>query len=665
MVHSLSEICAQLKIIGHRRLLVLSGGSQWIDDKLNDIRSSISGDWVTISPSISQALTGGQAHTLLGQEFLHAIFDAREGLHCEALAILAGTLKAGSLLVLCTPAQNQWATTPDSDSLRWNEQDGIIATPNFVHHLQQTIDSQPDVLIWQQQDDAPHFDLSETHSPWQPPSGQATPAQQHALEQLLSADLGIWGVIASRGRGKSTLAGMLIHSWQGECWCCAPSRAVTQTLQQYAGKSWRFWAPDELLSYCSSGGEISADWVIIDEAAAIPSYILRQLIAYFPRVLLTTTVDGYEGTGRGFINKFCAQLNNFTALELNEPIRWAMNDPLEAWIDQALLLEEPKNFENLSLPWQIESVTQQQLIRQPAQLQRFYGLLTSAHYRTSPLDLRRLLDASRQQFKVASVDANLIGALWMVEEGGLETALSWQIWAGIRRPRGNLVVQSLAAHSYFPEAAEMHSQRVTRIAVEVSYRRQKIGLQLLEQQKLTAINQGVDFLSVSFGLTPELLCFWQRAGYQLVRIGSHLEASSGCYTAMAILPISISAKELCNKAAYYLSRDIFWRNDLGAFNLTISQQQQLMEADWLELAGFAYYHRSLAASSAAIQRLLIDHKAQLKLLSLYFHENFSMDEICRQWALTGQKAWLKQARAEVRDVIQHQRPELAMAVARL
>lgn len=662
MTHSLSEICAQLNTIGHRRLLVLSGETQWIDDKLNDIRSSILGDWITISPSISQGLAGSQAHTLLGQEFLHAIFDAREGLHCEALAILAGTLKAGSLLILCTPPQNQWATTPDNDSLRWNEQGGMIATPNFVHHLQRTINLQPEVLIWQQGDE-PHFCLLQDDSPWQPPSGQATPAQQHALEQLLSADLGVWGVIASRGRGKSTLAGMLIRGWQGECWCCAPSRAATQTLEQYAGNSLVFWSPDELLHYCNSGGEISADWLVIDEAAAIPSYILRQLIEYFPRVLLTTTVDGYEGTGRGFINKFCAQLKNFTALELNEPIRWAMNDPLESWINQALLLEEPQSREKRSLLWQIGSVTQQQLISQPRQLQRFYGLLTSAHYRTSPLDLRRLLDASRQQFKIAKSDTDLIGALWMVEEGGLESELSWQIWAGIRRPRGNLVVQSLAAHSYFPEAAEMFSQRVMRIAVEASYRRQKIGLQLLEQQRLTAINQGADFLSVSFGLTPELLCFWQCAGYQLIRIGSHLEASSGCYTAMAILPLSLSAKALCDKATNYLSRDIFWRNDLDAFNLTVSEQQQLMEADWLELVGFAYYHRPLAASCAAIQRLLLEYKESLPLLSLHFHANYSINEICQQWGLMGQKAWLKQARAEVRDVILHQRPELVMIVA--
>ncbi|TGD49198.1 hypothetical protein C9F10_05710, partial [Salmonella enterica subsp. enterica serovar Poona] len=51
-----------------------------------------------------------------------------------------------------------------------------------------------------------------------------------------------------------------------------------------------------------------ADWLVFDEAAAIPSPLLLQLVSRFPRILLTTTVQGYEGTGRGFFLKFCARV---------------------------------------------------------------------------------------------------------------------------------------------------------------------------------------------------------------------------------------------------------------------------------------------------------------------------------------------------------------------
>jgi tRNA(Met) cytidine acetyltransferase len=69
----------------------------------------------------------------------------------------------------------------------------------------------------------------------------------------------------------------------------------------FAGEGFRFMAPDALLA-----GDMRASWLIVDEAAAIPGPLLRQLVTRFPRTLLTTTVQGYEGTGRGFLLKFCA-----------------------------------------------------------------------------------------------------------------------------------------------------------------------------------------------------------------------------------------------------------------------------------------------------------------------------------------------------------------------
>ena len=52
-----------------------------------------------------------------------------------------------------------------------------------------------------------------------------------------------------------------------------------------------------------------------------------------------------------------------------------------------------------------------------------YELLCAAHYRTSPLDLRRMMDAPGQHFAVAQAGAEIAGALWLVEEGGLPPAL--------------------------------------------------------------------------------------------------------------------------------------------------------------------------------------------------------------------------------------------------
>ncbi|RLR17424.1 hypothetical protein D8L93_09340 [Sodalis-like symbiont of Bactericera trigonica] len=42
----------------------------------------------------------------------------------------------------------------------------------------------------------------------------------------------------------------------------------------------------------------------------------------FSHVLLTTTVAGYEGTGRGFLLKFCETLPCWHPLRLDEQLRW-------------------------------------------------------------------------------------------------------------------------------------------------------------------------------------------------------------------------------------------------------------------------------------------------------------------------------------------------------
>ena len=94
-------------------------------------------------------------------------------------------------------------------------------------------------------------------------------------------------------------------------------------------------APDALLASTTE-----ADWLIVDEAAAIPGPLLEKLVSRFPRVLLTTTVQGYEGTGRGFLLKFCARFSGLRRYTLSTPVRWAAGCPLERIVANALLFDD-------------------------------------------------------------------------------------------------------------------------------------------------------------------------------------------------------------------------------------------------------------------------------------------------------------------------------------
>lgn len=643
---------------GVRRLLVLSGEANWCEEQALALSGQLSGDWLWVSesaPDSVTALPASRVRTLLGREFLHAVFDARSGLDVEALAMLSGTLQAGSWLIMLVPSWQAWPTQPDQDSLRWSEQEQPIATPHFIQHFQRQLLADEDVVLWQQ-DQAFVIRPLAARSDWQPASGEPTAQQQHILHELNATESGVLVITAPRGRGKSALAGMLTQRSLGACWISAPSRAAADILQQHARADVPFWAPDALLEHCRLHGAPRVDWLLIDEAASIPSSVLSALLPYFSRILMTTTVQGYEGTGRGFLLKFCATLPQWRAFTLDEPLRWAVNDPLERVLDQALLFNEPEAFHSPQPPDRpipssaLESRIERadDWLTHPDRLKCCYALLCSAHYRTSPLDLRRLMDAPGMHIASAQMAGEIGGVLWLVEEGGLSASLAHEVWAGRRRPRGNLVAQSLAAHAGLWHAPTLRARRVSRIAVTSSYRRQGIGRALITEQMREAQRQALDYLSVSFGYQPELWAFWQSCGFQLVRIGSHLEASSGCYSAMAILPLSEAGHRLAEQGSRQLARDWYWLQRLIPLNLALPriENTELDEDDWRELAGFAFAHRPIEASFAAICRLLSHTTLLLPALRLLAEKPGESEQIATTLGLTGKKTLLKRWREE-------------------
>ncbi|WP_409159312.1 tRNA(Met) cytidine acetyltransferase TmcA [Pectobacterium sp. B2J-2] len=650
---------------GIRRLLVLSGEAGWSEELALAFSRHLSGDWLWIGESAPDSVTSllaSRVRTLLGREFLHAVFDARNGVDVEALAMLSGTLQVGSWLIMLVPPWHTWPTLPDEDSLRWSEQAQPIATPYFIQHFQRQLLADEDVVLWHQGQEAVIRPLA-LRSDWQPANGEPTARQQCILHELIAAESGVLVVTAPRGRGKSALAGMLTQRCRGACWITAPSRAAADILQQHARADAQFWAPDALLEHCRLHGAPEIDWLLIDEAAAIPSSVLSALLPYFSRILMTTTVQGYEGTGRGFLLKFCATLPQWQAFTLDEPLRWAVNDPLERVLDQALLFNEPDAFHSPSpptLPLSPSALDRRieyadDWLTHPERLAWCYALLCSAHYRTSPLDLRRLMDAPGMHIASAQVAGNICGVLWLVEEGGLSASLAHEVWAGRRRPRGNLVAQSLAAHAGLWHAPMLRARRVSRIAVASSYRRQGIGRGLIADQIRKAQQQALDYLSVSFGYQPELWAFWQSCGFQLVRIGSHLEASSGCYSAMAILPLSKAGHKLVEQGSRQLARDWHWLQHLIPLHLALPQTEQialntenieLSEGDWRELAGFAFAHRPMEASFAALCRLLIHSALPLPALRLLAEKPGEGERLATALGLTGKRALLKCWREE-------------------
>jgi tRNA(Met) cytidine acetyltransferase len=658
----LHQIVKNAQRQGIRRLLVFSGDREWCyrqaERAFNELDCRVL--WLSNNPTLAaDRIALSNAHTLLGQELNHAVFDASDGFDADALAAVSGTLKAGSLLVLLTPDWSHWSALLDADSLRWSGQEFAIATPHFVDRVKSCLSADPEVLIWRQGEALQGvIDAARPH--WLPPDGEPTKQQKTILDRLLASAADYYVLTAGRGRGKSALAGMLAERWQGvgQCWITAPNKASTEGVLQWSQHRAKFIAPDALAAECRRRQIEEVDWLIVDEAAAIPAALLYQFVNHFPRIFFTTTVLGYEGTGRGFLLKFCAGLPHWQKLTLSSPIRWADNDPLERIIDRLLLL----NAENLDVPMVSEyhrmaTIKQNQWCERPDLLEQFYGLLTGAHYRTTPLDLRRLLDAPKMMCSAAfNASEHIIGALWAVQEGGVPAALAHDIWAGRRRPHGNLAAQSLSAHAGLYDAPMLNSIRISRIAVLPAYRRQGIAGKMIAGLSAPLSGGKIDYLSVSFGYTDDLWRFWQSCGFHLIHIGSQKEASSGCYSAMAILPLTSGGQQLLTEGNRLFQRRSRPADLIGELLPPVyaNDDGSLTASDWQELAGFAFAHRTIESARDALQRLLLqtmDNRPND--LTDYIAHSVSMAEIAGRLKLSGRKALIKHWRQEIAQILFH------------
>lgn len=652
-MHSLVQHTAAMAQAGCRRMLVVAGDPLWCEAAARQLAAALPGQWLWVGeqPVFDHHCETASVRTLLGREFAHAVFDARTGLDVEALAVLAGTLKAGHWLVLLMPSWSRWELHPDADSCRWSDRPEPIATPHFFARMKRVLSEDDDVVCWHQHQPV-HFSALQPRPAWQPARGAPLRQQADILDALRTMPTGVAVVTAPRGRGKSALAGMLIAKNARRVIVTAPSRAATDVLAHYAGEKFNFVAPDALCECIRAGQPPAADWLVIDEAAAIPGPVLTTLISAWPRVLLITTIQGYEGTGRGFMLKFCAAVPGIRQFTLAHPIRWAENDPLERVLNTLLLFDDEDFIRIPAGEVRFSAPEQKAWDVHPAKMAAVYQLLCGAHYRTSPLDLRRMMDAPGQHFIAGSAGDKTAAALWLLEEGRLRPELSQAVWAGYRRPRGNLVAQSLAAHGGNPLAATLTGLRVSRIAVHPARQREGIGQALIARAKQRC-RADIDYLSVSFGYTETLWRFWQQCGFILVRIGTHREASSGCYNAIALLPLTPSGDGLTRAERQRFERNAPYLQPWIAEKLPVTgaPETTLNDEDWLELAGFAYAHRPLETCSGSLSRLVINSSLALPALRGRLDVDQPTQTLCRTLGLNGRKALLARCRQEAAQAL--------------
>lgn len=374
---------------------------------------------------------------------------------------------------------------------------------------------------------------------------------------------------ADRGRGKSSAIGIAIAELAMErpliIGVTAPQRASVDEIFIHAERIAQlnfavvtkqknqlmindsqiiYLAPDELLR-----NPQTLDLLCVDEAAAIPAPMLLSLVEQYSRMVFSTTINGYEGTGRGFEIKFKKQLHkkrpNFRSIEMKQPIRWNNNDPLEGWLSSVFLLNHNNAVDSVDM---IESLTPldyhclpvSQLVNDSTLSQALFSLLVSAHYQTSPNDWISLLTDPTLFCWVGIEKRNsqLVCCALLSKEGELELDLIHAAQLGKRRPKGHLAAISLTQTLCIDEPAIQSSFRIMRIAVDPNYQQRGIGSEFIRTIENQYKQEGGDYLSTSFGSTEELNCFWLALGFHFVRLGITKDKASGTHSLLAMKPLS-------------------------------------------------------------------------------------------------------------------------------
>ncbi|MEM4699668.1 MAG: tRNA(Met) cytidine acetyltransferase TmcA [Candidatus Nezhaarchaeales archaeon] len=392
-------------------------------------------------------------------------------------------------------------------------------------------------------------------------------------------------ITANRGRGKSAVlglgaAGLMAAAKRGlSIKVTAPEPQNVREVFEFSSKALRELGvkvkvreeggvPVRLqcklgtLEYCSPYRLIheGADLAMVDEAAGIPLPLLFKVLKRFKRTVYSSTVHGYEGAGRGFGLRFLKALSeegdiDVRRVELKHPIRYAPNDPVEAWLYDTLLLDaEPPKLEEIERAVLPEHCTYEEpdldkwFLEEEDRLREFIGIYVFAHYRNRPDDVALLGDAPHHRARVLKLPGGKVAvALHLAEEGGVPDEEIEKLVGGYKPP-GNVIPICVARYYMaLSKFAKLRGLRVVRIATHPELMGRGFGTRALLELCREAEEEGYDWVGAGFGASYELLNFWIRNNFIPVHLSPTRNLVSGEFSAVVVRPLSQEAKGLVDK----------------------------------------------------------------------------------------------------------------------
>ncbi|CAE8734859.1 unnamed protein product, partial [Polarella glacialis] len=576
--------------------VLLAGPGAWsqsvVSEALDRWRSMAEGPGLRV---LRADVREPSAKAWMGQELDVVVLSAHRRRFLDSFGAVCGALRGGGVLLLETPAFEDWKR--QRLGVRWCRLlEKVQLDPAVSPWITVCGDGQaiPDLVR----------PLQERRK--RPVDEELKPNQEQ--RKLLEAVLQVTGsgplcVYGRRGRGKSAGLGMaaavLLQRTGGTILVTSPSQPATRKLfeaaERYLGSesgvkrlgpyslrlgkrgSLEFVNPSELSKPEGQHRLKQAHFLIVDEAAGLPVNFLVELLKSAGRVALATTLDGYEGSGNGFLVRCLPRLRavkpGLQLLELSSSFRWAAGCPLEALSRSALLLDAAPA--ELGAEWAVQAAQCARMERMDRNslvggderpLRELYGLLRhghlsapiGGHYKTKPSDLETFLDAKGVIWLAMRHEGQNLGlTIAGLEEPIEEPSTARELWLRQRQVPQKLTAQTLAREAGFLEAAELRYVRMMRWCLHPQLKGLGLGKRLLVESlaQLKGL-EGVDAIAAHFGATAWLIKLWLSQGAKVVWLSHSCDPSSGQHSVSVLIPLSERAERLTQRLQLRLAAQL-------------------------------------------------------------------------------------------------------------
>ena len=354
---------------------------------------------------------------------------------------------------------------------------------------------------------------------------------------------------------------------------------------------------------------LSTDVLIIEEAASIPLPILSQILSVYKKVIMISTLDGYEGTNQGIIHKlstdfpleifslsynFRRNYDNFQKFLENisfkaNNINFSTYSSLQSSSINIISNNISQNINSLTI--HLSSFIEKPNNESISLLIKINKFISNNHYQSSNQDIFRLLNDPNTFVSLLLKNLNyedyslknseIISLVIFSLEAIPNKILKESIFNGSSRPKNNLLPQTLLCHSNIDFPDNSIFLRIQRIATEKSYKKQGYASKLLSNfndknlinffiQNSTfskdfscdcSFSNHLIFIGASFALSDVVYKFWIKNNFIPVSLGLKKDNASGERSLVVL------------KNFYNNTKIAKWHNNIKNFKLPILIQR--------------------------------------------------------------------------------------------